>query len=413
MRAKKITIIGAAVAVLAGGAAIGAAQAAGSGNYALRVAMPTAAGLYPGSIVQEDGTGIGSVTAITTNGGEALVDVSVSGRDVPFHSGTTAEISWDSLLGPRRLNLLPGPASNPVLPSGHLIVSTINRTELDQVLAALTPKTRQYLDSLVSRLQSTLNGNETDVSQTLRQSGPTFNAIAQLLQAVGSDGPALRKVVTQLNSVVGTLASRQNDLRQTVSGMGQVTSSVASQQSQLGAALGQLPSTLSTARTTMNQIPSAVNATIPLLNTLAPAVSRLPALSDNLGPLMTDLRPGVAMLNPTLESAQLLLNETPGLLDSTSSAVPGLTGTLREASPAVAFLRPYTPDLIGWLTEWAGTFSPYDSQGHFAQALINASAASVDSNPGVQPPFLGKNDHPEPGNSAGQPWTDADGSGMR
>src|SRR5262249_52321626 len=129
--------------------------------------------------------------------------------------------------------------------------------------------------------------------------------------------------------------------------------------------------------------------------------------------LLTDLRPAVARLNPTLTAVRELLTETPGLLDSAQAVVPGVTTTLRGLSPAVAFLRPYTPELMGWLTEWGGAFSPYDSQGHYIDALINASALSVDDNPGIQAPAITKNDHPQPGFVDGQPWTDADGSGMR
>lgn len=415
MRRRKTAVIGVVAAVVLGAVTFGITQqVSDSGDYRLQVEMPSAEGLHTGTSVQADGVNIGQVSAITTNNGEAVVDVAVSGHDVPFHAGTTADIAWDSLIGARHLNLVPGPASNPVLPSGHLITSTINRTEIDTVLAALTPKTRAYLDSLVSRLQDSLSGgNATSMNAMLKDAGPAIGALGDVLQAIGSDGPAVQQVVTKLNSVVTELVSRQNDVRSTISNADQLTGTVAGEQDQLSSALGQLPSTLRTARTTLNQVPAAVDATIPLLNQLTPAIDQLPQLSDNLGPLLTNLKPAVAKLDPTLVAAQTLLNETPSLLGSAQAVVPGLSTTLTSASPAVAFLRPYIPELMGWLTEWGGAFSPYDSQGHYIDALINSSALSVDDNPGITVPGLSKNDDPKPGYVAGQAWTDADGSGMR
>ncbi|NKQ53214.1 MCE family protein [Amycolatopsis sp. K13G38] len=413
MRGKKVALIAVVATAVVGAVAFGAAGLVDSSRYELQVEVPSAEGVHEGGNVMADGVTVGDITSIATKDGKALLTVALSGHDVPFHAGTTARISWDSLIGARHLDLVPGPQTNPVLPSGHLITSSIDRVELDQVLAAFTPETRQSLDSLVSQLQNTVNGHEPDMNAMLKNAGPAIGALAQVLQAVGSDGPALQDVVTRLNSVVGTLVDRQQNLKNTVGNVGTLTSSVAGQQGQLSEALKQLPSTLTTTKSTLDKVPSAVDAALPLLNTLAPAIDELPALSNNLGPLLTDLRPAVAKLDPTLVAAQTLLTETPGLLDSAHAAVPGVSKALQSASPAVAFLRPYIPDLMGWLTEWGSAFSPYDSQGHYIDALINSSGLSLDNNPGVPIPFVGKNDHPQPGYVAGQPWTDANGSGMR
>lgn len=401
------------VAVVLAGLGVGLSRATGGDPYELQVVMPSAAGLADGSRVQIKGLTVGKVTGLTARTGKAIVTVRLSGRDVPLHSGTSARISWDSLIGARYLELLPAPSTNPPLASGNMIETQYERVELDQLLATLDPDTRAKLTSLVTRLQSTLGGHETDLNATLQDAGPAFDELAQVLKAVGSDGPAIQDLVGRLRKVVTTLDSRQDKLSGTVHDLDQVTATTAAQQERLREGLAQLPPTLTTARTTLDKVPPAVDATVPLLTDLGPAAQRLPSVAHNLSPLLTDLRPTVADLRPTLVAAQALLAGTPALLDSAHAVVPPLTQALHNVSPAVAFLRPYTPDLVSLLSEWGSFFADYDAEGHYAHALINVSGALVDDNPGIMPPGLENIAEPKPGWAADQPWTDANGSGMR
>lgn len=394
-------------------ACLGVWQLAGGPGYRLQVVMPSASGLAKGSRVQIHGLQVGRVAALAEKNGKAVVTVDISGADVPLHAGTSARTSWDSLIGARYLELLPGPAANPQLASGNMIESPTERVELDQLLASLDPDTRTKLNSVIAQVQPTLGGHEGDLNATLQNAGPAFGELAAVLKAVGSDGPALRDLVTRLRDVVGTLSARQGKLSDTVDNLGAVTGAAASQQQQLRDALGQLPGTLTTAHQTLDKVTPAVDATIPLLADLTPATQRLPAVAHNLSPLLTELRPTVADLRPTLVAAQALLARTPALLDSAHGTVPALNQGLRGLSPAVAFLRPYTPDLISFLSEWGSFFGDYDAGGHYAHALINVSGAAENDNPGVMPPGLQQVAAPQPGWAAGQPWTDANGSGMR
>lgn len=404
-------LIVAAVAVTAAG--FGVSESVTGNDYQLQVVLPTAEGLRVGGRVQIQGNQVGTVQNLVPRNGQAVVTATLSGSDVPLHDGTTARISWDSLIGARYLDLLPGPAQNPELPSGHLIRAGDERVELDQVLASLDPATRTKLSSTIQQLQSTLGGHEKDLNAMLTATGPAFRELAAVLQAVGSDGPALRDVVTRLNQVVSTLANRKNSVSATVGNLDRLTGSVADRQQQLTDALRELPSTAGTANRTLDKVPAAVRATLPLLADLLPATQRLPQVADHLNPVLTALRPTAAELRPALAAAQTLLADTPALLDSAHAVVPAVTTTLHDISPAVAFLRPYTPDLVGWLSQWGSAMAGYDSQGHFVHTMVGLSGTAVNDNPGIVPPGLAQAPAPEPGWAGGQPWTDANGSGMR
>lgn len=398
-----------AAAVAAGGAVLAYSWDSGQ-DYTL--VMPSAANLVDGSPVRARGEQVGSVTSMEASDGKALVRVSLSDASA-MHAGATPRVSWDALVGERVVDIVPGPASAPQLPAGSIVNAQGSQVEVDEVLSALDAPTREHLQSLLKRVGPTLHGSESDLNATLRTAGPTVEALGKVLQGVGSDGPAIRSVITQLQKMTQPIADRRAELSGTVQNLTQATAALADQQDQLGAGLRQLPPTLGSARRTLDDVQPAAQQAKPLLEDLRPASQQLPSVAANLGPTLADLRPAVADLKPVLAGAQRLLGNTPGLLDSAHRTVPPATTLVRDLTPALSFVRPYTPDLTGWLTNWSGAFSNYDSRGHFFQGLLQAATSAADEMPaGINPPGVSKDDRPAPGSAEGQPWTDATGSGI-
>lgn len=409
MRISRGLIIGALAVAVVLIAAVAIAVAAQGDPYRAQFLMVSAEGTFPGNKVMVQGREAGTVDAVEVREGKAIVTVSLDNEFAPLHAGTDARISWQAVLNERFLEILPGPGTAPALPEDSRIESHHERVELDQVLAMLDPATLRDTNTLVQRVAETLRGREQGVQDTLRHGGPAINSLGEVLQAVGSDGPAIRDLVTQLHEVTNILANRSDRLGSTVDDLGTLTQATAAQQQALSDGIAQLPSTLSAARTTLDKVPAAVDQAVPLLNDLRPAAARLPSVAANLSPVLQDLRPAVGQLRPTLESAHSLLYRTPRLIDSAHGVLPGATDVLTRAEPAVAFLRPYTPELTGWLTNWTGIWSGQDAVGSYARALLTSSASSVGDNPGLIPPGQRRDERPAPGSLVGQPWTDANG----
>lgn len=408
---RRSLLIGIATVVAAAAVGLTALQNEPDG-YRLEILMPAADGTYPGGAVTIRGKQVGEITDVGVRDNKALVSVELESEEGPLPAGTTARINWDSVIGARVLELLPGPTSNPPLPSGKRITSKIERVELDDVLASLNPATRERLQGVVAQLRHTLEGRETSLNATLRTAGPTVHALGQLMRAVGDDGPAIRELITNLHKVTGTLAQRQNELGRMMADLSRVTSATAAKQRAVRHALAELPDTVRQAGETLGRVPGAVDATVPLLKELRPATRQLPGVARDLSPVLRDLRPTVAMLRPTLADARALLRETPALLDTAHATLPGVNRTVTRLQPAVTFLRPYTPELAGWLSNWTSVFASQTS-GNYGRALITASATAFNDNPGVLPPGLTQDPRPAPGSIAGQPWTDANGDGIR
>lgn len=379
----------------------------GGPAYRLRLVMPMAAGVENGLPVRINNVGVGRVTGVRAEDGKAVVDVRIDDGAAPLHAGTKPVITYRSLVGESYLQLSPGPKTGPPLPSGSVIRTDWSQVQVEDVLAALDPATRDRLRSLLAQTSTTLGGREQDVRATLNTAGPTVQALGQVLAAVGQDGPAIRELVRKLAAMTSAVAARRTQLSAAVANLTGITESVAAHQRELTEGLGELPPTLRSANANLGKVPRAVDAAQPLLRDLRPVAEQLPAVAGDLSPLLADLRPATVDLVPTLRSADSLLRYTPGLLDGAHATLPDVTKAVSGLAPALDYLRPYTPDLVGWLTNWDGVFAGYNSQGHYGHLLLTLSATSVHNNPGIKPPGLNFDPNTAPGSAAGQPWTDA------
>lgn len=383
-------------------------------EYHASVVLPSATGLVSGSQVLVDGFRSGTIEDISTKDNKAVVRFGLDRDFTPLHDGAKAEIVWRAVLGERQVQITDGARSNPAIPDGGMVKGDMpDPVELDKVLNALDPSTRDHLSSLVKGLNATARGNETDLQDTLRTAGPALRSLGQVLDALGTDGPAIKNLVRQLGGMVGTLAERDAKVGRIVEELSHTTSVTATQRTQLLAALRKLPGTLRTADKTLGTVPGVADETTPLLRDLEPATKRLRSVSANLKPVLRDLRPTVAELRPTLSATSSLLRDTPALLDRAHAVLPDANSAFTWLKPALSFLRPYSPELMGWLSSWASASANYDSNGHYFRIMVQGGMSSLDANPGVLPPGFVSDPYPLPGSLASQPWTDAFGGAAR
>lgn len=398
----------AAAVVVAGGVSL-----IGGDDYEVKMIMPSAAQMSERTPVWINGHHAGQISEIDVKDGKAVVTLSLEEDFGPLHSGTTSRVEWVSAVGERVLTLYPGDKKNAEVPEGAYIETKSAQVEVDQVLAALDGPTRKRLTSLIGQLNETVDGHEADLRKTIRGAAGTVDALGEVLAAVGKDGPAIRSLVSQLSRMTDVAAQRHESVSATVANLDKATGAVAGNQKDLSDTLKQLPSTLRTAKNTLGKVPAASTSTVALLEDLAPGISRLPEVSKQLAPTLVDLRPTVAELRPLLSSADDLLDQTPELLNLGHAVVPTATDLLDDLGPAIAFLRPYTPEAVGGLFNWGQAFAPYDGAGHTWAGLLAPGTDAVNETPVPLPALARQKPRPAPGEPVGQPWTDANGSEIR
>lgn len=402
------------IAVCAGLGAAGIVDK--SGSYEASVVLDTATGVVKGGPVRVDGFKAGTVKDITVVGGDkAKVTFSLDEKFAPLHDGATATIGWKAVLSERQLEIsdAAGKTKAEIPDGGQLRGTNVAPVEVADLLAALDAPTRTKLQGTLGALSSTLKGSEQDANATIASAGPALAQLSSVLKAVGTDGPAIKSLVSRLDELMTAIGRRDGDVKTMVSQLHQLTSQVATRREDLRTTLTKLPATLKTATETLDDVPATVDDVVPLLRDLQPASEKLDTTATRLRPLLQDARPLIDQLRPTLASAGTLLTTTPGLLDDTHSLLPQATSLVKAGQKPVEFLRPYTPEVTAFFSTWASAFANYDSNGNFARIFGQAGTTSFNENPGIVPPGVTYDPYPKPGEIVGQAWTDAEGSELR
>jgi phospholipid/cholesterol/gamma-HCH transport system substrate-binding protein len=197
------------------------------------------------------------------------------------------------------------------------------------------------------------------------------------------------------------LVARRDSVRGIIDGFDRNLARTATRSEELAAGLEELPATLRSADSVLGRVPSAAAAALPLLRDLLPAVEALPAAASDLRPFLAELRPALGELRPALVSLAAVLDETPALLDTAHTL------------PVLEYLRPYTPEVAGLLSNLASASANYDANGHFLRIYVSSGSLLLGSVTGQLNPGITANPDRVPGELEGQPLTDAAGSSVR
>jgi phospholipid/cholesterol/gamma-HCH transport system substrate-binding protein len=126
-------------------------------------------------------------------------------------------------------------------------------------------------------------------------------------------------------------------------------------------------------RATLDDLDPLVAASKPATKDLARFFSDLRPLVTQAIPTVGDLRIAVARPGPGNDLTDLL-KQAPALERAAKPSFAHSIAALQQVTPVLKFIRPYTPDFIGWLKDFGQGASNYDANGHFAriQPIFNA-----------------------------------------
>ena len=208
-----------------------------------------------------------------------------------------------------------------------------------------------------------------------------------LADQLTEDEGALTRFLVNSSQAVTALAERRNDLSALVGNANETTGAIAAENVALSRALSLLPTTLRRANTTFVNL----RATLDDLDVLV-AESK-PATKD-LAPFLRELRPLVRDARPTIRDLRTLIRrngEDNDLVEATRKmpalqrvATPAFSNgklALQRAQPVLEFIRPYTPEFVGWVRDFGQGTANYDANGHFARIQPIFNAFSFADNP--------------------------------
>jgi len=267
--------------------------------------------------------------------------------------------------------------------------------DLDQVFNTLDEQTRGDLQDVVKGFAAQFRGKGGEAGEATRYFNPFLSTSRRLVGEVTEDEDALTRFLVDSSRLVTALASKRDDLGSLIGTTNATARAIGAENVALAKALGLLPATLRRANTTFVNL----RATLDDLDVL---VAESKPATRELAPFLRELRPLVADARPTIRDLRTLVRrpgddndlveatrKLPALQQVATPAFDSGRGALVKLQPVLEFLRPYTPELAGWLRDFGQSSSNYDANGHYAriQPIFNAFDFDDDPAGGVLTPI--------------------------
>jgi phospholipid/cholesterol/gamma-HCH transport system substrate-binding protein len=367
----------------------------GDGGYTVTAEFINAGQLVKGNQVKAGGATVGSVKSIdVSEDGHAEVKLGIDDDDYePLRRGTQLTIKQTSLSGiaNRYVDLKLGPANGEEIEDGGTIGpdQTATAVELDQIFDLFDEDTRTGLQDFFKGSADMLRGRGKELRRGVHYLNPALSTGARLFQELTRDEPLLKRFLVDSATLVNTLAQRRDDLTGVVGNLNATFGALGRQQDALAESIQRLPPFMRRANTTFVNLRSALDDVDPFVDAAKPAVRRLGPVLDEARLFVRDGEPTIRDLSRTItrrgprNDLIELVRSFPPLAHvamdrrrvngaERRGAFPETAEALRRAAPTIAFSRPYTPDLVGWMDDFSTT-GGYDALGGFSRAWINLS----------------------------------------
>ena len=395
------------VGVLAVGAAILVIALDGN-SYTVHATFVSAGQVVKGNAVKVAGASVGSVGEISlTDDGRAAITLHIDDDSYsPLRRGTRAIIRQASLSGVanRYVDLQLGPADGAEIADGAKLAtdSTDAAVDLDQIFNTFDPEARAGVRKSVEFLRDFQAGSEDEANRALHYLNPALFSSSRLFAELNRNTPDFERFVVQTSRLVTDVSAQDGVLADLTRSLAATTSALTSNGESLGEAVGLLPNVLRKANTTFVDLRASLDDLEPLVDDAKPVVKdKLIGLLDELRPFARDARPAVRDLSATVrkdgadndlvellrrqpavdrianESRQRNGKQRPGALPATIKALDGLT-------PQLGFLRPYTPELVGWFDDFS-TSGAFDALGNYSRAGLALNGFALDPLLGLLP----------------------------
>src|SRR6478609_8357034 len=313
----------------------------GGGQHTYKLVFENAGQLVKDDDVQVGGRRVGSVKKIElTNNNQAQITIAVDNGFAPLHEGTMATIRATSLSGVANRYIATTPG------------------DLDQLFNTLDPKTRKGLQQVIQGTAAQYQGQGAQVQQAAKYFSPALSTSTALVRELNRDSQTFQDFIVNSSKTVTAIASRRDDLTNLVTNTNTTAKAIGDQNVALARALGLLPATLRQANTTFVNLRATLDDLDVLVAASKPATKHLAKFFSQLRPLVHDARPTIHDLSLLIRRPGAnndlvdLLRKMPKLQSTAKPVFAHSITALNKTEPVVKFIRPYTPDFVGWLRDF-------------------------------------------------------------
>jgi phospholipid/cholesterol/gamma-HCH transport system substrate-binding protein len=335
------------------------------GAYTVRILFADAAGLRTGSLVEEFGQPVGSVTDLAlTAGDRARATVELDGKQ-RIGAGASADVRPAGLLGERYIDLHPGDVKTP-LPSGSSIPTTRtgDPVNLDDVVDVLDAPTRVALSELINESGIALAGRGGDFNALLTELPPALDKATAVVSQLAASNRSLDALVRENDPIVSAIDTQRGALGALVQDAASVLATTAAHARGLAHTVTAAPSAIRELTNSLARLQGTATA-------LGPASDALRAAAPSFGALLAQITPFATAAVPTFHTAS---GVAPSLTKLGLKATPVIVRLQPLAADLTSFAKPFNgfmrvlqaalPDTLGWIEGWARSTQPADGAGH-------------------------------------------------
>jgi len=277
----KLTIFAVVTTVLTAMLASTIANLSFSGRTEYRAQFTDVTGMVEGDDVRIAGVKVGEVEDIRVVRNR-IAEVTFSVYDgTPVATSTRVRVRYRNIVGTRYVALTEGPGDGRPLPENGLIPLSQTQPALDltvlfngfkPLFAALNPKD---VNTFAYEIVRVLQGEGGTVNSLLARTASLTNTLADRDQLIG-------RVIDNLNAVLLTLATRDQQLSQLILQLQRFTSGLAADREAIGASLANISALAVSTASLLTEARPALKADIAALGQVATTLNASSAVVDNV-----------------------------------------------------------------------------------------------------------------------------------
>lgn len=413
MRALLSTIAVVAAAVLAI-----AVLAGGDGpQHEVHVTVADATSAVVGQSVRAGGVVVGEISSIdpVQKGRKVRLGLKLEDAVWPLPKGSRLQLRWAGTANydDRYIALTLGPRDAPPIADGEDLPSAVFQSpvELDTFLAAFTPQVRRDVRGFVDDAGATLKQARPNLIRSLTAAPPALDQARHVMIDLTADDRALDTLLRKTDSVVDAVHGADPDLEVLLTGAAQTFDAVAANQRGLRRTLDAAPGTFAATRQTLARADGTLEAAADVTARLKPGVTELRRIASPLNHVLGTVVTVGPDARSTLATARRATPDLNPLLTKATAQLPQLESIGKQATTELQCLRPYTPEIAAFFSNWGDFLSDTDGRDKFIRANVivplPAAANALPYNSGTASklfPGMEFGFPRPPGGVAGQPW---------
>lgn len=334
--------------------------------YKVTAIVPDAFNLVPNSDVRRDGIKVGRVTTIEPRGTDSVITMEIDDAEqAPIYRDATIRVRTKTLVGETYIDVDPGSASQGALPEGAglPLAAAQEAVPLERILSAVTPRTRRNIQRTLGGVGGGLAGRGDQLNRLAGAVRPTVSDGGRLMEVLEPQRRKLSVLVEDTGEVLDAFGERTADVRTLVRASRRTAAVVAARDAQLRSVIDALPPTLERAERSLDRLGRFSRTASPVVRDLTTSTRVLTPAVRDLAPAARDGRRLFRELGPFLKVADPLLDELRPSTAALRTVLPGLDAVLRQANPALAYLKPYAGDFAAFFSNIGGVIDRRDALG--------------------------------------------------